>query len=91
MRDAITRYDELIDQAIALGHSCIAFTEHDCVSNAIKIQKYYHKIKEKHPDFKVILGNEIYLCHDELDKEHYNNRTQRGKDSMDNIHFVFLL
>ena len=84
MRDAITRYDELIDQAIALGHSCIAFTEHDCVSNAIKIQKYYHKIKEKHPDFKVILGNEIYLCHDELDKEHYN----KGEDKF--FHFILL-
>ena len=84
MRDAITRYDELIDQAIALGHSCIAFTEHDCVSNAIKIQKYYRKIKEKHPDFKVILGNEIYLCHDELDKEHYN----KGEDKF--FHFILL-
>ena len=84
MRDAITRYDELIDQAIALGHSCIAFTEHDCVSNAIKIQKYYRKIKEKHPDFKVILGNEIYLCHDELDKERY----KKGEDKF--FHFILL-
>ena len=59
LRDSINRYNELIDYAIELGHECIAITEHETVANAIKVEKYRDKIKEKHPDFKIILGNEI--------------------------------
>lgn len=71
LRDSINRYNELIDYAIELGHDVIAFTEHETVSNAIKIEKYYKKIKENHPSFKVILGNEIYLCRDNLSQENF--------------------
>ena len=56
LRDAIIRPKELIDYAIELGHNVVAFTEHETISNAIKIEKYYKKIKKDHPDFKVILG-----------------------------------
>lgn len=51
----------------------IAITEHETISNAIKVEKYYKKIKEKHPDFKVILGNEIYLCRNGLSPENITN------------------
>ena len=38
LRDAIVRPKELIDYAIELGHSVVAFTEHETISNAtIKI------------------------------------------------------
>ena len=84
LRDAIVRPNELIDYAIELGHEVVAFTEHESVSNAIKIEKYYKKIKEKHPDFKVILGNEIYLCRDDLNAENF----QRGIDKY--YHFILL-
>lgn len=84
MRDAITKYTDLIDYAIELGHECIAITEHECVSNAIKVEKYYKKIKEKNPKFKVILGNEIYLCRNGLNQENY----VRGEDKY--FHFILL-
>ena len=84
LRDAIIRPAELIDYAIELGHEVVAFTEHESVSNAIKIEKYYKKIKEKHPDFKVILGNEIYLCRDGLTGENFD----RASDKY--YHFVLL-
>ena len=84
LRDAIIRPAELIDYAIELGHEIVAFTEHETVSNAIKIEKYYKKIKEKHPDFKVILGNEIYLCRDGLTGENFD----RASDKY--YHFVLL-
>lgn len=71
LRDSINRIDTLIDYSIKLGHKCIAITEHDCVSNAIKVQNYYNKIKEKYPDFKVILGNEIYLVRNGLISENF--------------------
>ena len=84
LRDAIIRYNELIDRAIELNQEVVAFTEHECVSNAIKIEEYYDKIKDKHPNFKVIRGNEIYLCRNGLNQETYD----RTEDSF--YHFILL-
>ena len=84
LRDSINRSNEMIDYAIELGHDVIAFTEHETVSNAIKIEKYYNKIKDKHPEFKVILGNEIYLCRNDLNNETF----VRGEDKY--YHFILL-
>lgn len=77
LRDAIVRPKELIDYAIELGHSVVAFTEHETISNAIKIEKYYKKIKKEHPDFKVLLGNEIYLCRDGLTAENFDRANDK--------------
>ena len=84
LRDAIVRPKELIDYAIELGHEVVAFTEHESISNAIKIEKYYKKIKEEHPDFKVILGNEIYLCRDGLSGETFDRNSDKY------YHFILL-
>ena len=84
LRDSINTIEGLIDTAIALGHKVIAITEHETVSNAIKIEKYYNKIKEKHPDFKVIRGNEIYLCREGLTKDNFI----KGQDKF--YHFILL-
>lgn len=84
LRDSINRIEELVDYAIELGHSVIAFTEHETVSNAIKIENYYDKIKKTHPDFKIILGNEIYLCRDGLSA----NNFEKGEDKY--FHFILL-
>ena len=84
IRDAISRIDRLINRAIELDQEVIAFTEHETVSNAIKIQEYYEKVKKDNPNFKVILGNEIYLCRDGLSKDDY----KRGEDRF--YHFILL-
>lgn len=84
LRDSINTYNELIDYSISLGQEVIAFTEHESISNAVKIEKYYKKIKEKHPDFKVILGNEIYLCRNDLQADNF----VKGQDSY--YHFILL-
>lgn len=84
LRDSINRIDELINHAIELGQEVIAFTEHESVSNAIKIENYYQKIKKDNPNFKVILGNEIYLCRDGLTSETY----VKGEDKF--YHFILL-
>ena len=84
LRDAISTIPELLNRAIELGHSVIAFTEHETVSNAVKIEKAYEKLKKTHPDFKVIRGNEIYLCRDGLHKDNF----VKGKD--DYWHFILL-
>lgn len=74
----------MIDYALELGHSCIAITEHECVSNSVQVLKYYKEIKEKHPNFKVILGNEIYLCRDDLEESTYIKKQDKF------FHFILL-
>ena len=70
--------------AIELGHEVIAFTEHESISNAVKIEKSYKKIKENNPNFKVILGNEIYLCRNGLNGSNFI----KGEDKY--YHFILL-
>ena len=84
LRDSISKVNELIDRAIALGHKVIAFTEHETISNAIKIEEYADKIKKTHPDFKIIRGNEIYLCRDGMNSENFI----KGTDQY--FHFILL-
>lgn len=59
--DCINRPTALIDKAIELGLSGIAITDHECLSAHMEVNQYAKKIKEKHPDFMIALGNEIYL------------------------------
>ena len=84
LRDSINRAEDLIKYAIELGHEVIAITEHESVSNAVKIEKLYSKIKSKSPNFKVILGNEIYLCRDGLNGANFT----KGDDKY--YHFILL-
>ena len=62
----------------------LAITEHETIASAIKAEKYYKKIKEKNPNFKLILGNEIYLCRNGLNLSNYNSK----KDKF--YHFILL-
>lgn len=59
--DCINRPKELIDKAIELGLSGIAITDHETLSAHMEVNQYAKKIKETNPDFKIVLGNEIYL------------------------------
>lgn len=71
LRDCIIKETDLIDSAISLGHNAVAITDHDCISGHLKALKYYRKVKKDHPDFKLILGNEIYLCRDGLNPDNF--------------------
>ena len=59
--DSINHPKDLINKAIELGYCGIAITDHECLSAAMEVNQYAKKIKEKYPDFKIALGNEIYL------------------------------
>ena len=59
--DSTNRPKDLIDKAIELGMSGIAITDHECLSAHMEVNQYAKKIKETNPDFKIALGNEIYL------------------------------
>lgn len=84
LRDSINTVDTLVDYAIELGHNCVAITEHECLSNSIKIENKIEKVKKTNPDFKVIRGNEIYLCRNNLTSSNYVPKQDRF------YHFVLL-
>ena len=69
--DAINPPEQLIDRAVELGLSGIAITDHECLSAHVRANEYAEKIREQHPDFKVALGNEIYLCGDRRQNQPY--------------------
>lgn len=84
LRDAIIREKELIEYAGELGHTVVGITEHESISNAIKLEKIYKKIKEKYPNLKLIRGNEIYLCRDGLTGENFDKTSDKY------YHFILL-
>ena len=84
LRDCINTVESLMDLAVELGHECVALTDHETISGYIKAEKYYKKIKEKHPDFKLIRGNEIYLTRNGLTAKNYDKTKDRY------FHFILL-
>lgn len=84
LRDSINTVETIIDRAIQLGHNCIAITEHETISPFIKIEKYWDKIKEKNPNFKIIRGNEIYLCRNGLNAQNFDKQNDKY------YHFILL-
>ena len=59
--DCINRPKDLINRAIDLGLAGIAITDHEAVCCHPEINFYQKEIEKEHPDFKIALGNEIYL------------------------------
>ena len=84
LRDCINKVNALIDTAIQLGHECVAITDHETISSYVKAEKYYNKIKEKNPNFKLIRGNEIYLTRNDLNAKNFD----KNKDKY--FHFILL-
>ena len=71
--DSINKVEELIQYAYDLGLNGVAITDHDCVSGHVRAWNYYMKnfSDEQRKQFKLILGNEIYLCRDDLTPENH--------------------
>ena len=59
--DSINKPKNLINRALELGLSGIAITDHECLSSHPEVNFYAQSLLEEHPDFKIALGNEIYL------------------------------
>ena len=71
--DSIIKIPALIDRAIEIGLCGLALTDHECLSGAPQANFYAQKILEEHPDFKVALGNEIYLTRNrEMGQKYYH-------------------
>ena len=80
LRDCIIKTEDLIKYASELGHKVVAITDHECLSNHVKVEK----IAKKYPNIKVIRGNEIYLCRNGLNADNYNREVDRY------YHFILL-
>ena len=88
--DSINNISDLIQYAFDIGLYGVALTEHETVNSHIKAIKYVDsKRKEENHDprwdnFKLILGNEIYLCRNGLNLDNYDNK----KDNF--YHFILI-
>lgn len=69
LRDCIIKIPDLVKRAIEYGYKGVAITDHEVLSGHVQALRLQDKLKEEHPDFKIILGNEIYL----IDESEYQN------------------
>ena len=59
--DCINKPEKLIKRAIEIGLSGIAITDHETVAGHMEINLLAQSLQKDYPDFKIALGNEIYL------------------------------
>lgn len=72
LRDAIIKTEDLLWHAAELGHEVVGITEHESLSNHVKAEKIYKEVKKKYPNFRLVRGNEIYLCRNGLNASNFN-------------------
>ena len=80
LRDCIIKEEALLAYAEELGHEVVAITDHDFTGSWVKVEK----ARKKHPNLKVIFGNEIYLCRNGLNADNFI----AGQDKY--YHFILL-
>ena len=74
--DSINTIDSLAKRAIDIGLKGIVFTDHECLSASIKICE----ARERYPELKLGIGNEIYLTEDRSTKQSYYHFLLIAKD-----------
>ena len=62
--DSINKPKDLINRALEIGLMGICITDHECLSSSIEVNIYAQELLKDNPNFKVGLGNEIYLIDD---------------------------
>jgi DNA polymerase III subunit alpha len=68
--DSINKIENLMDEAFKKGLYAVALTDHDTLSGHIKAIQYYNEAY-KDKEFKLILGNEIYIAKEGLNDSNY--------------------
>lgn len=87
--DCIIKVENLVQGAFDLGLSGVAITDHETVTASVRALNYVQKKRKENKDerwnsFKLILGNEIYLCRNDLTSENYDSKKDRF------YHFILL-
>ena len=75
LRDAIIKVPDFIEYHRQCGWSGCVVTEHETIGSHLDVLKYYDSVKNKpeYKDFKVGLGNEIYLCPESITADNKGN------------------
>ena len=68
LRDCIIKTADALSYAEELGHSVYALTDHESIAGWMKLEAEI----AKHPNIKVLRGNEIYLCRNGLNADNFN-------------------
>ena len=71
--DCIIRINKLVDYAMELGYNSISITDHCSLSAHVQCMKKNKELKEKGIDFKINLGDEIYLVDDVEETKNYES------------------
>lgn len=68
--DSINKPEQLIDYAYEIGLAGVAITDHESLSAHIRALNYFEQ-KYKDKNFKLVLGNEIYIARNDLRADNY--------------------
>lgn len=90
LTDTTNKIEPCMDYAASIGLKGLAITDHESLSAHIKALQYLTKVKEKYPDFQLILGNEIYLCNDTEPFVTEEGKTRYNIESKEFYHFILL-
>ena len=80
MLDCTNNEKKLVKRAFDIGLSGIAITDHETLSNAVRVNKLAKEYKDK--NFKVAIGNEIYLIDERKDGQKYYHFILIAKDEI---------
>lgn len=80
--DSINRPKDLINRAIELGLAGIAITDHEAICSHPELNFYQSEVQKEHPDFKIALGNEIYLTETREKNQSYYHYILIAKDEI---------
>ena len=78
--DCINRPKALVNKAIELGLAGIAITDHEALCGHIELNIYQKEILKEYPNFKIALGNEIYLVDNRENGQKYYHFILIAKD-----------
>ena len=76
--DCINRPEALVKRAVELGLAGIAITDHEALCSHIEL----NMLQKDYPDFKIALGNEIYLVNERKSGQDYYHFILIAKDKI---------
>ena len=64
------------------GLKGVALTDHGCISGHVEFIEAYNKIKEDNKDFRIALGEEVYVIEEIQDKKIFKHLVLLAKDKI---------
>ena len=68
--DSINKPEDIVKRALDIGLNGICLTDHEVLAGHIKMIKIRDEIQKENPNFKIGLGNEIYLVNERPSQKH---------------------